>query len=141
MCGNGLRVPMGAADREVLGDLDAKLFAPKAVEAGLRLALAELQPSGETAAERLVALRVELTSVEAERARYSASRQAWSPTPSRPSSTLAESERTGYGSRSPYWRAVPNPGGAAATISSASSGATSPTGAAYSAGNQPWLVK
>jgi hypothetical protein len=72
VCGNGLWAPMEAADREVLGDLDAKLFAPKAVEAGLRLALAELQPSEETAAERLVALRAELTSVEAERARYSA---------------------------------------------------------------------
>ena len=45
VCGNGLWAPMEAADREVLGDMDSKLFAPEAVEAGLRLALAELQPS------------------------------------------------------------------------------------------------
>ncbi len=63
---------MEAVDRVVLGDLDAKLFAPEAVEAGLRMALAELQPSEERAAERLSALRQELAGVETERARYAA---------------------------------------------------------------------
>lgn len=63
---------MEAADREVLSDLETKLFAPEAVEAGMRQALAELQPSDETAEARLAVLRAELAGVEAERARYAA---------------------------------------------------------------------
>lgn len=64
--------PMEAADREVLNDLEHKLFAPDAVEAGLRLALAEVQPSAEEALIQPATLRGDLSTVEAERARLAA---------------------------------------------------------------------
>jgi hypothetical protein len=63
ICANNLRAPMEATDRAILAELEAKLFAPAAVEEGIRLAVEALRPVGDALDARRVALRVELAEI------------------------------------------------------------------------------
>jgi len=55
--------PDGGTDRAILAELEAKLFAPAAVEEGIRQAVEALRPVGDALETRRVAFKVELTEI------------------------------------------------------------------------------